>query len=212
MAAHRWIDEPDYDAASRAQSLLSTDVQQGLENLKELAERGSVISKIYLAEAYEKGVAGDPDIATSVDWLRRATESGSSYAFYKLGRLYLRIKQFARAYEAFRTAAVDNFAPAQALLGEMYLKGAAVQRNVDRAIEFFEKAAAQNNVYAMGQLITLYIHGAPPRFHFGGILRPKRFLRGLSIFCRGMYLAIFSDSTFDDEPKDLGPRHRYISR
>jgi len=191
---------------------LSTDVQQGLENLKELAERGSVISKIYLAEAYEKGVAGDPDLATSVDWLRRATESGSSYAFYKLGRLWLRTRQYARAYEAFRTAAGDNFAPAQALLGEMYLKGAAVQKNVDRAIEFFEQAASQGNLYAMGWLITLYVNGAPPRFFFGGILRPKRFLRGLSIFCRVMCQAIFSNSAADDEPMLTGPRHGYIPR
>jgi len=188
----RWEDEPDPEALRSAQNSLSTNPVQALKKLRELANRGSTMSKIYLADAYEKGVGGAPDLAACEEWLRRASETGSSYATFRLGKLYLKIRQQARAYDAFCASASKSYAPAQTVLAEMYFQGVPIKRDVDRAIDLLEQAATQGHVYAKGRLAQLYLHGMSGYF-FGGVLHPNRFIRGLWLWSTGFYDALVSD-------------------
>jgi len=50
-----------------------------------------------------------------------------------------------------------NDADVQGSCGTMYLKGERLKRNLELAISWFEKAASQNNIYALYTLAKLYI-------------------------------------------------------
>lgn len=129
------------------------------------------------------------DVAETEESLRQAAQGGSISALYKLGKLYVSREQNARAYDVFYAAAAKEYPPAQFILGEMYLKGIPVQRNVERAIELLEQAAAKGHVYARGRLARIYLHGLSGRT-FSGILHPKQFVRGLRLWCSAFYDAI----------------------
>jgi TPR repeat protein len=174
-------DEPDPEALRIAKACLSTDAAKALDMLKTLADRGSTVSAITLAEAAEKGIRGAPDLSACEKWLRRASDNGSTRASYMLAKVYLRMGQYARAYDALAASASKKYAPAQFLLSDMYIKGLAVQKNVERAIELLEEAAAQDHVYAKGRLAQLYLHGSSGKF-LGGLSKPGRFFKGLRLW------------------------------
>lgn len=73
----------------------------------------------------------------------------------------------------------------------MYRYGIAVPKDLNRAIEFLERAAAKGDGYAKGLLGQLLIHGTSGRF-LGGIVHPRRMLRGFSMIGSGIRDALFS--------------------
>lgn len=182
--------EPELEAVRRAEARLATDSAQAIHELESLAERGSVASMICLAEAYDKGVGGKPDLAKCEEWFRRASDSGSDYARYALGRIYLARKQNAWAYQLIHAAASNGFSPAQIRLGDMYRHGIAVKRDAQRAQELYERAAAAGNVYGKLRLSSLYMHGPSLRF-FSGVSQPKLFLKGWRLWLSALHDAIF---------------------
>lgn len=176
--------EPDVVALRNARSALSTNPSQAINALEELAARGSLLSRIYLGQAFLSGIGGAVDLNASEKWYRSAAESGSVFAFYCLGRVYLRMKDYTRAEEAFRKAATDDYPPALRMLGFMYLRGYTGFRDWNRAKELLEQATAKGDFYAKGYLAGLLVHG-PSWFVFRSPFRPRETFRGLVLWFSG---------------------------
>src|SRR5476649_2460646 len=62
---YRWEDEPDLDELRRLGDMLATDPARALSGLKELAGRGSIMSMVYLADAYRRGTGTEIDLLQS---------------------------------------------------------------------------------------------------------------------------------------------------
>ena len=85
-------------------------------------------------------------------WLRRAAQSGNTYAAYRLGKEYLTgehvPKSTDKAAGCFRSSAEQGNPFAQYMLGKLYLEGKCVPRDQEQAVQWFWRSAAQGNRYA----------------------------------------------------------------
>jgi TPR repeat protein len=118
-------------------------------------------------------------------------DSSSPQSTYRRGKEYYDAKQYARAFEAFQEAAAAGCAAATTRLGFMYRYGIAVQKDISRATEFFERGIAQGHPHAKGLLGNLLIHGTSGYF-LGGIAHPRQVMRGIGLIISGIRDALRS--------------------
>ena len=173
--------EPDLLALSAAYKLLKKESERALSMLEELAGRGSLMSMVYLGDAYLKGLGVSTDVESAKKWLKRATDEGSRVAPHQLGLLYLDLKEYQHAEEMFRLGASWNYLPSLYRLGTMYADGVGVTRQPALAREFFERASSQGHVFAKRRLAGLLLRGT------GGSVE---ILRGLWLFVFGLAEAV----------------------
>lgn len=123
--------------------------------LERLADRGSPMSMVYLGHAHEVGKGLPIDNNEAEKWYRHAAESGSVFAYYCLGRLFLREKRYDDARTAFELAEADGDAPSIYYLGEIYRRGWGVERDLERAKKYFTRAAANGHLVSRGALAVM---------------------------------------------------------
>jgi TPR repeat protein len=168
-----WESEPDLQQLRRAHGLLTTDPARALTDLKSLADRGSVMSMVYIADAYKNGIGTRVDLSQAREWYTRAGDLGSLLSIYELGRLCLDLKQYSDAKYAFERGAARGHMPSMNMLGKMYYNGLAGEKNFAKSRELFEKSAAMGHVFAKRNLGVLLLKGG-----FG----PTQALRGVWLF------------------------------
>jgi uncharacterized protein len=152
---------------------MQTEPERGVQELKALAEAGSVLAMLHFGWALENGSGTKVDHRAAETWLRRAYEKGSDVAGYYLGHVYLRQRDYVRAQEIFAGGASMNYAPAIYCLGEMYLEGTGIGKQPERAIVMFEKATSLGHVFAKRKLAGMLMSG-----HLGF----TNIVRGLALF------------------------------
>src|SRR5438445_575947 len=130
-----WDSEPDLEALHRFHGMLSTDPVAALAGLKELADRGSTMSMVYIAEAYRNGTGTGVDLLQSNEWFRRATDAGSMLASYELARNYRTAKDHEKAIEMLSLGAENRYPPSMHMLGACYATGSRVPKNLNKARE-----------------------------------------------------------------------------
>jgi hypothetical protein len=86
--------------------------------------------------------------------LQRAADAGSAEGAHRLGLLYAEgaegiPRNDAKALELFEKAAADGHRRAQINAGTMYFRGQGTQRDLIKARAWLEKAAAQDDPYAL---------------------------------------------------------------
>jgi uncharacterized protein len=168
-----WAKEPDMESLTRAHSLLASDPGQALTELKALADRGSVMSMLYIANAYRNGVGSGTDLQQAEEWYRRAMDRGSVLGSYELGRVYYEMENYPKAEKAFRAGESQNYAPSINMLGMMHLGGTGVEQNTGKARDLLERASALGHIFAKRNLAFLLITG---RYGL------REFLRGVGLF------------------------------
>ncbi|MBU0858452.1 MAG: sel1 repeat family protein, partial [Alphaproteobacteria bacterium] len=87
---------------------------------------------------------------------KSAAESGLSIAQENLADIYLIKKDYTNALLLFSKLAETNSAKAYKTLGYLYLEGLGVTPDHNKAKEFFEKAATQNDAYSQYHLGEIY--------------------------------------------------------
>lgn len=167
--------EPDLTRLNEAHGLLETDPARAVKELQSLAELGSLSSMLYLGWAYQKGTGVDVDTKQAEIWFRRAYEKGSKLAIYYLGHLYLGQQEYSKAQEVFAVGASMDYAPAIYCLGQMYVDGAGVSKQPDKARALLEQATALGHIFAKRSLAKLLMSG---QFGFFSIFRGGFLLLG----------------------------------
>ncbi len=158
-----WLVEPDQAALSRAHRLLRSDPKKAVIEMRALAERGSIMSMLYVGQAYRRGTGTDVDSRTAEKWYRRAADAGSLSAYYFLGRLYLVEKRYDEARDVFEYASERNYAPATHFLGRMHFAGKGVPKDPEKGEQLLKCAASAGSVYAKAGLAQFLIrrHSSP---------------------------------------------------
>ncbi len=140
------------------------DPTQALEWYKKAAAQGSLDAATDIALMYEGGAGIVKDPSQAMIWFRRAAEGGDATAQYNLALIYGRGKDVPQNYkESVRwlTAAADqNVVPAILNLATLYLHPAdGTPADVQRAIQYYEKAAELGSVPAEVMLGNIFAEG-----------------------------------------------------
>ncbi|KAB0265984.1 tetratricopeptide repeat protein [Microvirga brassicacearum] len=98
------------------------------------------------------------------DALRRAASTGNPIALYEMANRLDRPHDRADAAQLFERAAQAGLAPAQQRVGAIYEQGLGVERDLPRAIGWYERAAQGGNVQAMHRLATLLASRGDPDY------------------------------------------------
>ncbi len=154
------IEEPDIDALCIAYDRLQSEPNsETIKLLEDLANRGSLMSMIYIAWAYEKGSGVLVDDNQVVLWYRRAINNGSDLATYYLGHFYLKKKDYIQAKDVFSIGALRDYSPSMYCLGCMHLEGTGCKKNENEALILFKKASKLGHVFAKRSLAGMYLSG-----------------------------------------------------
>jgi TPR repeat protein len=134
-------------------------------SLSMLAEKKNAYACFELGnEEYLGHIAGYPRYDISYSYLKVASDEGHPSACYLIGRMFInknigsgKKEELAYAYDMFNKAIKLGSISALNSLGVMYLEGIyPVDKDIDKAIKYFEKASLYNYVYSFNNLGKIY--------------------------------------------------------
>ena len=138
-------------------------IKEEMENLKKLAEEGSVYAQYHLAFKYYSGRKIDPDVHQAFQWMQKAAEQAYAPAQFMLAVMYYKgdgvDRDVYQAFQWYERSAEQGYVPAQANLARMYEEGDGVDRDVYQAFQWMQKAAEQGYVPAQANLARMYEEG-----------------------------------------------------
>lgn len=144
----------------RRQNAVNIYIQNGMyDKAFALAHRdaamGDTIALFLLAGFYTQGLGEEAygrDVQKALQIYERLAAEGESHANYALGFMYCtveEIKDNQKALEYTQRAAEADHLGAQCALGKLYVKGEIVDKDMTKAAEWIEKAAAQGEAEAL---------------------------------------------------------------
>jgi uncharacterized protein len=184
-----WQNEPNLTELHYAYGLMATDPVGAVAKLRDLADRGSLMSMVYLGEAYRKGTGVAVDLKKADELYLQAAKGGSVLALYNVGLDYLEKRQFAEAKEAFEISADKGYLASARQLGKIYSRGLGVPKDIDTGRKYLEKALRAGYVFAKRDLAVLLMNGK-----FGALAK----IRGVWLFLvalKDVIVVIFTDPT-----------------
>uniref|UniRef100_UPI0039672C7E MobP3 family relaxase n=1 Tax=Ruminococcus sp. TaxID=41978 RepID=UPI0039672C7E len=131
---------------------LEQDIEKGIALLTECADSGDVIACYRLGKIYLQGEIMPQNLDKAEKYLLLATDT--EYAQYALAKLYLQEEKYdiQKAVNYFENCAAKNHW-ASYQLGRIYLFGAKdIERDKEKAVEWFTKSANDGNEYAQAML------------------------------------------------------------
>lgn len=121
------------------------DFMRAIDELKEVAEKGDIYANILLGVLYSEGgeiVEEDDKLAEA--YLTKAKDLGGVTGEYRLGILYLQdnlIRNPELGVKYVESAAMKGLKEALNSLGDIYMKGVTVEKNVELAKKYYKLAA-----------------------------------------------------------------------
>lgn len=141
------------------------NVQLGLKLLIENANSGDEYAKKKLAYRYAYGYGLDKDINEAMNIFSELTNLGDTYSEYFLAKLLLESNKnineidMDRAVRLLEKAEKSGNLKAKILLGEIYIDGEYVVKDIERGLNYLNDAISLNNSEAMRELGYRYLHG-----------------------------------------------------
>ena len=131
---------------------LEQDIEKGIALLTECADSGDVIASYRLGKIYLQGEIMPQNLDKAERYLLLAEDN--EYTQYALAKLYLQEEKYdiQKAVNYFENCAAKNHW-ASYQLGRIYLFGAKdIERDKEKAVEWFTKSANDGNEYAQAML------------------------------------------------------------
>ncbi|MHB8884743.1 MAG: SEL1-like repeat protein [Methylovirgula sp.] len=159
--------EPDIKRLGDAYGFLSTNRLRAISELEHLANEGSVMSMLYLAQAYQNEPNFDPKKIQ--DWYRSAYERGSATGLSGLGAHFHQFGNHTEAEKIYKEGVSKNDGVSMYWLASLYVE----DNRYDKSSEIkdlLEKSAALGLIRAKKDLSLSLIKG-----HYGkGNIHVKR--------------------------------------
>ncbi|MDB5492720.1 MAG: hypothetical protein JWP86_57, partial [Phenylobacterium sp.] len=147
-------DDPFIAEYERARdSLHTSEWRRRLEELEQLAYRGSIMSILLVSDAMRDGWMYDQDLPGAEAWYRVAVESGSARGLFGLGLTHLLMGRFSEAVQDLEAAIARNYPPAYNALAGIYFRGDGVPVDRPRARHLWRKGAAMGHLPAKRNLV-----------------------------------------------------------
>lgn len=135
--------------------------REAVRYLKKAAEKEHVHAEYQLALAYHTGEGVKKDEDECIRWLEKAAAKSHKEAGELLADLQekRRIRQEKSEFKNHLRQAEKGDAYAQSRTAELYLHGIGVKQDIEKGIEWYEKASETDEGYAARQLAKLYSEG-----------------------------------------------------
>jgi TPR repeat protein len=143
--------EPDRTALYHAHALLSTNPQLGLANLEALANRGSIMALLYIANEWR--LKGKENYPTAQKWYRLAYEKMSATALWYLALIYYDQNDYNAAEEILKDGVSKKDGPSMYWLADLYLAHYQGKRHEVKAL--LEHANAMGHLRAKSRLARM---------------------------------------------------------
>lgn len=169
------------------QALEAGEYETALRLYSGLAENGSTRAQLALGWMFHVGKGISSDLDQAQKWYWRAADAGSAEAFYYLGVLKSKQREYGNAVAYFERAASENYMPAVYALGLVYDFGAGVAADKTKALQYYRRAAQMGHLFAQR-----VVGGAMMRGRLGLVQIP----RGIALFTRAViraFLLAFRD-------------------
>lgn len=109
-----------------------------------------------LAEMYLKGLNVKKDVYTALELYNRALEFGDRSIYFKIGKVYEDEGLINQAISIYNQGHEEGNLKCTQRLGIMYYNGEGVEKDLEKAIEYMEIAAAKKEPHAMYVLAVAY--------------------------------------------------------
>ena len=127
--------------------------KQAFSYFSQAADQGHAEAQCALGDCYNSGKGTEANASQAVEWYTRAAKQGNVEAQLKLAARYVK-ENDTRAVTWYRKAAGAGNAEAQYKLGNFYYRGLfGLQKDADKAMELFRKAAKQGHK-AAGKMLA----------------------------------------------------------
>ena len=157
----------DFEIIDEAELLLSMEdpqqISDGLAILKIMAERKNGRANYLLAELFENGIRVDADSDKALKYYEQAALAGVENANIYLFNYYLDTEEMTEEHLSnalawfLQASAKGNNPIADYALAHIYSEGLGVDVDMDKATEYYQKAADENFVLAYERLGNLYL-------------------------------------------------------
>lgn len=165
-----WSQETQLDGMRRAFHLLETDPRPALNELRALADKGSLTSALNLGHYFASGRYVAKNLVEAEKWYRLAADQGPIRYTHYLGRFYLESDQRVKAIRALRTAVDQGYVPSMIVLAHTLSRGSEFERDHVEARRLLEMARRAGSLPA-----TVFLGGVLLREWYN----PLRLVRGL---------------------------------
>jgi len=146
---------------------IESDLTKGFEWTQKAAVQGDSSAQNNLGNYYRNK---QNESGKAIDWYQNAVAQRNAYAEYNLGRMLkngLEITTKVIDVDGLNKSAIDwlksssekGDSRAQKKLGDIYLSGEGIQKDLNKSFELYRKAALQGNVFAKGSLGRMYFYG-----------------------------------------------------
>ncbi len=156
---HAGIVLADYYLAESTQNSDSSKLQQAKQIYAGLAEKGDSDAQLKLAYMLDKGLGSMPDPVSAQRWYTASAEQGNALGQYLLGQFYqvgqINEPDYNLAKDWFKKASAQ-LAKASVALGFLY---ETVDDDYEQALQAYQKAANQGDVYGTYDLALMYEYG-----------------------------------------------------
>ena len=135
--------------------------KEAVQYFRKAAEKEHVHAQYQLALAYYTGEGTKKSEDECVKWLKKAAAKSHKEATELLNEILekQRIKQEKTEFKNHLRQAEKGDAYAQAKVAELYLNGIGVKADIEKGIEWYEKASETDEGYAARQLAKIYSEG-----------------------------------------------------
>ena len=131
---------------------IGRNVEQAMAYLSTAADQNYAEAMWKIGEVYENGWGVKKNILTALDWYRKSKQSEvvkSPIRFMKLKNGHAVLQSNSEAIQALERNAAKNNAESEFKLGKIYDEGKLTQRNLEKALFWYEKAAMNNHTHSM---------------------------------------------------------------
>ena len=136
------------------------EIERGIKYYKMAAKRGNTEALNFLGDIYFDGDVVEQNSDKAIKYYTVAAESGDAEAMSKLGYIYLWDESQENAdlgLQYLRKAESLNDNKAIEFLGLAYSEGQGVEKNIDTAIEYFEKLSKMGDPAGTLNIASIYV-------------------------------------------------------
>ena len=151
--------EPDLKEFIRLRDLVPENPAQALREIEGLADRGSAMSMLYIADALRTGSTYQQDLEKAEGWYRHVVHAGLPHGAHGLGLIHRMRNKYSEAMEEFEVGVQGSFAPSMNMLGLMYFNGEGVEKDILKAKKLWRRALDLGNLWSKQNLARACVSG-----------------------------------------------------
>ena len=160
----------DFEYANEASK--SGNYEKAISLYKKSASKGDLESQVELGFIYKFGELDTKiDLEESLKWFLKAAKNGDSDGQFQVAMLYITNGNFKEARRWLGKASKQDNSSAMCLLGDLYLHGQGVEKDLDKAMKIYKLAVMLKNPLASYQLGAMYYNGQGTSVNYAEALK-----------------------------------------